>query len=77
MSTNGHGPYPSMKDQLAADDIIIAPGCFDAFSAMMVQQAGFSVAYITGASIAYTRLGMPDIGLVSMNEVATTVSLIS
>ena len=77
MSTNGHGPYPSLKDQLAADDIIIAPGCFDAFSAMMVQQAGFSVAYITGASIAYTRLGMPDIGLVSMYEVATTVSLIS
>lgn len=76
MSSNGHGPYPTLKEQLAGDDIIIAPGCFDAFSAMMVQQAGFSVGYITGASIAYTRLGMPDIGLVSMNEVATTVSLI-
>jgi len=76
VSSNGHGPYPTLKDQLAGDDIIIAPGCFDAFSAMMVQQAGFSVGYITGASIAYTRLGMPDIGLVSMNEVATTVSLI-
>ena len=77
MSSNGHGPYPTLKDQLAGDEIIIAPGCFDAFSAMMVQQAGFSVGYITGASIAYTRLGRPDIGLVSMNEVAMTVSLIA
>jgi len=77
VSTNGHGHYPTLKDQLASGEIIVAPGCFDAFSAMMVQQAGFSVGYITGASIAYTRLGMPDIGLVSMNEVATTVSLIS
>jgi len=76
VSNNGHGPYPTLKEQLAGDEIIIAPGCFDAFSAMMVQQAGFSVGYITGASIAYTRLGMPDIGLVSMNEVATTISLI-
>lgn len=77
MSSNGKSPYPTLKDQLASGEISIAPGCFDAFSAMMVQHAGFSVGYITGASIAYTRLGMPDIGLVSMNEVAMTVSLIA
>ncbi|MSO65068.1 MAG: oxaloacetate decarboxylase [Alphaproteobacteria bacterium] len=69
--------YIPLKRQLQGPGIVVAPGCFDAFSAMMVARAGFSVAYVTGASIAYTRLGMPDIGLVSMNEVAQTVSLIS
>jgi 2-methylisocitrate lyase-like PEP mutase family enzyme len=39
-------------------------------------QAGFATLYVSGAAIAYTRLGRPDIGLVSMNEVAATVALI-
>ena len=57
----------SLRQQIAAPEIVIAPGVFDAFSAMMVAKAGFSAAYVTGASIAYTRLGRPDVGLVSMN----------
>jgi 2-methylisocitrate lyase-like PEP mutase family enzyme len=66
----------SLRQQIAAPEIVIAPGVFDAFSAMMVAKAGFSAAYVTGASIAYTRLGRPDIGLVSMNEVAEVIGLI-
>jgi len=42
----------------------------------MVERAGFSTAYLSGASIAYTRYGRPDIGLVSMSEVATVLSAI-
>ncbi len=69
--------HPNLKSQLYGDEIAIAPGIFDAFGAAMVEQAGFHVAYLSGASIAYTRFGRPDIGLVGMSEVAETLSVIS
>jgi len=56
--------------------IAIAPGCFDGLSAALIDRAGFDCAYLSGASIAYTRFGRPDIGLVSMSEVAETISVI-
>ena len=65
--------YPTLSKQLAADDIVVAPGIYDAFSATSAERAGFQSAYLSGASIAYCRFGRPDIGLVSMNEVAETV----
>lgn len=55
---------------LARTEGVHAPGCYDAFSAALIEQAGFEAAYLSGASIAYTQLGQPDIGLVSMSEVA-------
>jgi 2-methylisocitrate lyase-like PEP mutase family enzyme len=69
--------YVPLKELLSRDDIVVAPGCYDAFSSMLVAKAGFSVAYISGASVSFTRIGRPDIGLVSMHEVAETVSSIS
>jgi 2-methylisocitrate lyase-like PEP mutase family enzyme len=63
-----------IKKQLAGSDIIVAPGIYDAFGALMAQRAGFSAAYLSGASIAYSRFGRPDIGLVGMEEVAGTLS---
>lgn len=56
---------------------VLAPGCYDALSAALIAEAGFAAAFVTGAGIAYCRLGRPDIGLVSMNEVAETVALIA
>ncbi len=55
---------------------VIAPGVYDALTALLAEAAGFSALYLSGAAMAYTRLGRPDIGLVSMNEVAETISLI-
>jgi 2-methylisocitrate lyase-like PEP mutase family enzyme len=55
---------------------VIAPGCYDALTASLIERQGFAAAYLSGASIAYTRLGRPDIGLVSASEVAETVGLI-
>ena len=68
--------HPTLSQQLAGDDIVVAPGIYDAFSAASAERAGFHSAYLSGASIAYSRFGRPDIGLVSMNEVAETVSTI-
>ena len=66
----------SLQSRLARKPIVVAPGVYDAFTALVAQQAGFATLYVSGAAIAYTRLGRPDIGLVSMTEVAETVALI-
>lgn len=69
--------HPSLRNQLSGAEIVIAPGVFDAFGAVLAEQAGFHTAYLSGASIAYTRFGRPDIGLVGMSEVAETLSVIT
>ena len=66
----------SLQSRLARKPIVVAPGVYDAFTALVAQQAGFATLYVSGAAIAYTRLGRPDIGLVSMTEVAETLALI-
>jgi 2-methylisocitrate lyase-like PEP mutase family enzyme len=61
---------PTLRQRLARPDILVCPGVFDALSASLAEAAGFEAVYLSGASIAYTRLGRPDIGLVSATEVA-------
>lgn len=58
-------------------DGVLAPGCYDALTAALVEEAGFGAAYVTGGSIAYSKLGRPDIGLVSSSEVADTIAHIA
>lgn len=67
----------SLKAQIADPTICVAPGVYDAFSALVAEQAGFTALYLSGASIAYTRFGRPDIGLVSVSEVAETIAAIA
>jgi 2-methylisocitrate lyase-like PEP mutase family enzyme len=62
---------------LAAPGIVVAPGCYDAFSALMAERAGFAALYVSGASIAYARLGRPDVGLFGLAELADTVAAIA
>src|SRR5262245_39813182 len=66
----------SLRARFARKPIVVAPGIYDPFTALVAVQAGFSALYVSGASIAYTRLGRPDIGLVAMTEVAETLALI-
>ena len=61
----------NLKERLQAPGIVTAPGVYDAFSALLVEQAGFHAAYLSGASIAYTRFGRPDIGFLSLDDVAS------
>jgi 2-methylisocitrate lyase-like PEP mutase family enzyme len=56
---------------------VLAPGVFDAFSALLAQQVGFDALYLSGASIAYTRLGRSDVGLTTFTEVADTLMRIT
>jgi 2-methylisocitrate lyase-like PEP mutase family enzyme len=64
----------SLQGRLAQGKILLAPGVFDALSALLAEQAGFEAAYLSGASIAYTRLARPDIGLVTASEVESTIA---
>lgn len=66
----------ALRAMLAGPAPVLCPGVYDAFSAALAAQAGFPALYLSGASIAYARLGGPDIGLVTMTEVADVLGRI-
>lgn len=66
----------TLKARLASKPILLAPGVYDALTASLATDAGAEALYLSGAALAYTRLGRPDIGLVTMSEVADTIALI-
>jgi 2-methylisocitrate lyase-like PEP mutase family enzyme len=67
----------SLREKLDNNKIILVPGIYDSFGALMAEKAGFEALYVSGASISYTKLGSPDLGFVSMSEVAAIVGNIS
>ncbi len=66
----------SLRALLEAPGVLQAPGVYDGLSALLVAQAGFPVMFLSGAGLAYTRFGRPDLGLVSMSELTETVAVI-
>ena len=67
----------SLKTRLTQRDILVAPGIYDGLTASLATAAGFEALYLSGAAVAYTRLGRPDIGLTSVSEMADTMTLIA
>jgi 2-methylisocitrate lyase-like PEP mutase family enzyme len=67
----------TLKQRLAEGRVLLAPGVYDALSALLAEQAGFEALYFSGASLAYTRLGLGDIGLVSYAEAADALARIT
>jgi 2-methylisocitrate lyase-like PEP mutase family enzyme len=67
----------SLRSRLGQGNIVVAPGCYDGLSALLIEQAGFSAAYLSGAGIAYTRFGRSDVGLVTMTEAAETLAAVT
>ena len=66
-----------LKSRLDAGQSVLAPGIYDALSALIAEQAGFEALYLSGASIAYSRLGRSDVGLTTYTEVADTLARIT
>ena len=62
------GPGHRLRTLLAQPGAVVAPGAFSGLSAKMVEQAGFSAVYASGAGVANNLLGQPDIGLLTMTE---------
>jgi 2-methylisocitrate lyase-like PEP mutase family enzyme len=67
----------NLKQRLAEDRPLLAPGVNDALSALIAEQAGFEALYLSGASIAYTKLGRSDVGLTTATEVEETLARIT
>lgn len=63
----------SLMKSLQGPEIVVVPGVFDPLTALLAEQAGFSAAYISGASVSYTFLGRPDLGFVTLSQLADTL----
>jgi len=67
-------PTTKLKDIMARRAATIVPGAANAMFARAVEDIGFEAVYVTGAGIANMELGVPDIGLTTMTEVADIVA---
>lgn len=67
----------TLKRRIAEPRVLVAPGVYDALSALIAQRAGFEALYLSGASIAYTRLARSDVGLTTYSEVEDTLARIA
>lgn len=60
--------HATFRKLIQQPEILVAPGTYDALGARIIEQTGFNALYLTGAGVAYSLLGRPDIGLVTMTE---------
>jgi 2-methylisocitrate lyase-like PEP mutase family enzyme len=67
----------TLRKRLADKRPVLAPGIYDALTALVAEQTGFEALYLSGASIAYTRLGRSDVGLTTYTEVEDTLARIT
>ncbi len=54
--------------------MVAAPGVYDALTAVLAEHAGFEAVFLPGSALAYTQLGRPDVGLLTVSEIAQTLS---
>lgn len=65
-----------LRELIAADTILVAPGAYDAISARLIEANGFEAIYVTGAGTVNARLGIPDNSLGSLTEMLDTARCI-
>lgn len=66
----------ALAARVARRDALLVPGAANALTARVIADAGFEAAYLTGAGLANTHLGVPDIGLVTLTELAEATAAI-
>lgn len=66
-----------VREAHSASRAFLLPGAYDALSARIIQDLGFEAVYVTGAGLANSRLGVPDIGLVTLTELRDHVALLA
>jgi 2-methylisocitrate lyase-like PEP mutase family enzyme len=66
----------ALRDLLNKRELIIAPGVFDGISAQLTRRTGHVAAYMTGAGVAASGYGLPDIGLVTQTEMTDRARMI-
>ncbi len=58
----------TLRELLSGDEMILAPGCYDALGARLVEEAAFPAVYMTGFGSSASHLGRPDVGLMALPE---------
>jgi carboxyvinyl-carboxyphosphonate phosphorylmutase len=71
------GGRSSLASLLDAGEMVLAPGCYDALGARLIEEAGFPAVYMTGFGTAAGRLGRPDVGLLTLSEMVDTARRIA
>jgi 2-methylisocitrate lyase-like PEP mutase family enzyme len=69
----GNPPAVTVRELIERDGFVQAPGAYDMLSALLVQRAGFSCVYLTGNGQTASTLGAPDLGLITLPEMAERV----
>src|SRR4029079_8335934 len=67
----------ALRELLTRHEPIIAPGAYDGLSARIIEAAGFPAVYMTGFGTAASLLGRPDVGLLTMTEMAGNAARIA
>ncbi len=70
-------PTTQLRELLARPGALMAPGVADALNAKLVKRHGFEALYMTGAGTTAVRLGMPDVGLLTMTEMVDNAARIA
>lgn len=70
-------PGNRLREILATGQLLVAPGVFDGISANLVKRMGFTGAYMTGAGVAASGYGVPDVGVVTASEVADRAAMLA
>jgi 2-methylisocitrate lyase-like PEP mutase family enzyme len=67
-------PNRRLRELLRRRKAVLLPGAANALTARVIEDLGFEAIYVTGAGVTNTFLGMPDIGLISVSELAAHVA---
>jgi 2-methylisocitrate lyase-like PEP mutase family enzyme len=67
----------SLRERLREPGALLAPGVYDALTALLAQQAGFEALYLSGGAVAYSQLGRSDVGLTTATETADVLGRIT
>jgi 2-methylisocitrate lyase-like PEP mutase family enzyme len=67
----------SLRERLAGNQAVLAPGVYDALTALIAEQAGFDALYLSGGAVAYSQLGRSDVGLTTATETADVLQRIT
>lgn len=71
------GTNERFRDLIDSNDITILPGCYDALSAKIIEKAGFDAAYLSGAGVSNTKLGIADTGFVTQTEMRRQIEYVT
>jgi 2-methylisocitrate lyase-like PEP mutase family enzyme len=67
----------TLRARLAQSRPVLAPGVYDALTALLAEQAGFEAVYLSGGAVAYSQLGRSDVGLTTATETADVLGRIT